>query len=175
MEKRHWWNPLILGIITLALGAVILLFPQTSYLTMSLLFGVVIILSGVLYLGMATSRDIKGRGWLIVCGFIEIIIGLVLTALPGISAIALPLCLGFWLIFKGFSLIGTGYALRSVSGSGWGWTIFSAIVLIICGVIVLMQPLLYGMEAVIWWTGISFLIGGAALINYSFKLKGDSE
>ena len=59
MEKRHWWIPLLLGIIVLALGVVVLLFPQTSYFTMTLLFGVVIILSGVMYLGMATSKEVK--------------------------------------------------------------------------------------------------------------------
>ena len=46
MEKKHWWSPLILGILILALGIVILVFPQASYLTMTLLFGIVIALSG---------------------------------------------------------------------------------------------------------------------------------
>lgn len=171
MEKRHWWVPLILGIIVLALGVVVLLFPQTSYLTMTLLFGIVIILSGAMYLGMAMSKDIKGRGWLIVSGIIEIFLGIVLTMMPAVSAIALPLCLGFWLIFKGASLIGLGYGLSKIKGSGWGWTLFSALLLIICGIIILLQPLLYGMEAVIWWVGISFIIGGCTLMNYSFKIK----
>ena len=174
MEKRHWWVPLVLGIIVVLLGAAILLFPQISYLTMALLFGVVIILSGIMYIGMATASRVRGRGWLIASGIIEIILGIALTAMPGVSAIALPLCLGFWLLFKGCSLIGIGYGLRNTEGSGWGWTIFSAIMLIICGIIILMQPILYGMEAVIWWTGISFLIGGGTLMNYAFKVKDDS-
>jgi uncharacterized membrane protein HdeD (DUF308 family) len=171
MEKRHWWGPLILGIIILAVGVAILLFPQTSYLTMTLLFGAVIILSGVMYIGMATSKKVRGRGWLIVCGIIEIILGMILTAMPAISAIALPLCLGFWLLFKGLTLIGIGYGLRNTPSSGWGWTLFSAIVLIICGIIILVQPILYGMEAVVWWTGISLIIGGCTLMSYSFKVK----
>ena len=173
MEKRHWWGPLIIGIIILLLGAAILLFPQTSYLTMSLLFGLVIILSGIMYIGMATAGKVRGKGWLIASGIIEIILGIALTAMPAVSAIALPLCLGFWLLFKGSTLIGIGYGLRNTAGSGWGWTIFSAIMLIICGIIIIMQPILYGMEAVIWWTGISFLIGGGTLMNYAFKLKND--
>ena len=196
MEKRHWWGPLILGIIILAVGVAILLFPQTSYLTMTLLFGAVIILSGVMYIGMATSKDVRGKGWLIASGIIEIILGIALTAMPAVSAIALPLCLGFWLLFKGFSLLvrmeyfliissnadalircdaREDYGLRNTEGSGWGWTIFSAIMLIICGIIIIMQPILYGMEAVIWWTGISFLIGGGTLMNYAFKLKNDPQ
>ena len=171
MEKRHWWVPFLLGIIILALGVVVMLFPAASYLTLTLLFGVVIILSGVMYLAMATSKEIKGRGWLIASGIIEIILGLALTMMPAVSAIALPLCLGFWLLFKGFTFIGLGWDEKDSNRSGWGWTLFSALILIICGVIILAQPLLYGMEAVIWWTGISFIIGGCGLINYAFKLK----
>ena len=171
MEKRHWWIPLVVGIIVLALGILVMLFPAISYLTMSILFGAVIILSGVMYLGIAASRNVKGRGWLIVSGVIEIILGIILAMFPGISAIALPICLGFWLLFKGISLIGLSYNAKEDKGSSQSWTVFSAIILIICGIIILMQPLLYGMEAVIWWTSISFIIGGCTLINYAFKLK----
>ena len=89
MEKRHWWVSLILGIIILALGAAVLLFPQASYLTMTFTFGAVIILSGVMYLGMAMSKGVKGRGWLIASGIIELILGIILTAMPAVSAICI--------------------------------------------------------------------------------------
>ena len=173
MEKRHWWVPLILGIIVLALGIIVMIFPQASYLTLTLLFGITIIMSGVIYIGMAISKDIKGKGWLAATGLIEIILGIILAMMPAISAIALPICLGFWLMFKGSSLIGVGYGSKDSAGSGWGWTIFSAIVLVICGIIILMQPILYGMEAVIWWTSISLIIGGCALMNYALTLRKD--
>lgn len=164
-----------MGIIVLALGIIVLIFPQASYLTLTLLFGVTIIMSGIIYIGMATSKDVKGRGWLIATGLIEIILGIILAMMPAISAIALPICLGFWLMFKGASLIGVGYGSKDSASSGWGWTIFSAIVLIICGIIILMQPILYGMEAVIWWTSISLIIGGCALMNYALKLKNAQD
>ncbi len=171
MEKKHWWSPVILGIILLALGIVILMFPQVSYLTMSVLFGIVIALSGVMYLTMGFNRGIKGRGWLIVSGIIEIVLGIFLTFSPAISAFTLPIFLGFWLLFKGFSLFGLGCVLSSRKGSGWGLTLFSAVMLVICGFIILVQPLLYGVEAVILWTGVSMIIGGCTYLNYGFKLK----
>lgn len=175
MEKKHWWSPLILGIIVLALGIVILLFPQTSYITMSLLFGVVIALSGIMYIGTGLSKKVKGRGWLIVCGIIELAFGIFLMFSPAVSALTLPLFLGFWLLFKGFSLLGLGISTSSIKGSGWGWTLFSAALLIICGAIILLQPILYGVEAVILWTGVSFIIGGCTLLNYAFKLKDAND
>ena len=85
MEKKHWWSPLILGIILLALGIVVLLFPQASYITMSMLFGIVIALSGIMYIGMGMQRKLKGRGWLIAGGIIELILGLFLSFSPAVS------------------------------------------------------------------------------------------
>ncbi len=172
MEKKHWWSSLILGILLLVLGVVIFLFPGASYLTMALLFGVVIFLSGIMYVIMGCSKGVSGRIWLILCGIVEIVLGIFLTFSPAISALTLPIVLGFWLLLKGFSLIGAGSALSQVPQSGWGWTIFSAVMLIICGVIILLQPVIFGMEAVIWWTGISFIIGGITLVSYGFKIKG---
>ena len=175
MEKKHWWSPLILGILLLALGVVIFLFPGASYLTMTLLFGIVILLSGIMYIVMGCSKGVSGRIWLILGGIVEAVLGIFLTSSPAISAITLPLVLGFWLLFKGFSLLGIGSSLSSTSGSGWGWTIFSAVILIICGIVILLQPLIFGMEAVIWWAAVSCIIGGFTLMSYSFKLKGAEE
>lgn len=175
MEKKHWWSPLILGIILLALGIVIFLFPAASYFTMTLLFGIVVILSGIMNLAMGFSKEVKGRVWLVICGIIEIVLGIFLTFSPAVSALTLPLFLGFWLLFKGFSLLGLGSAQSGIKGSGWGWTIFSAVMLVICGAIILLQPLIFGVEAVIWWSAISFIIGGCTLMNYAFKLKDYHE
>jgi hypothetical protein len=33
----------------------------------------------------------------------------------------------------------------------------------------------YGIEAVILWSGVSFIIGGCTLMNYAFKLKDLNE
>ena len=171
MEKKHWWSHVILGIILLALGIVILLFPEASYITMSVLFGIVIALSGIMYISMGFQRKLKGRGWMIVGGAVELILGIWLTFSPAISALALPLVLGFWLLFKGFSLLGLTFSVRSGEYAGWGISVFSGAMLVLCGMIILLQPILYGAEAVILWTGVSLIIGGCTYLNYGFKLK----
>lgn len=171
MEKKHWWSPLILGIILLALGIVVLLFPGASYITMSMLFGIVIALSGIMYIGMGFQRKLKGRGWLIAGGIIELALGIFLSFSPAVSALALPLVLGFWLLFKGLSLLGIIFSVGTEEFPGWGLTIFSAAMLILCGLIILFQPLLYGPETVILWTGVSLIISGCTYMNYGFKLK----
>ncbi|MEF9986873.1 MAG: DUF308 domain-containing protein [Bacteroidales bacterium] len=168
---KYWWMLLVLGIITLILGIFIFMFPGISYITMSLLFGVVILFSGIIYIIMSTSKTIRGKGWLLASGIIEVIIGIMLTMWPVIAAASLPYFLGFWLLFKGFTMIGIGSDLSDIKGAGWGWTIVSAILLIICAFIIFIQPVVFGVEAVIIWIGISLLIGGISLISFSMQLK----
>ena len=68
-------------------------------------------------------------------------------------------------------MIGIGSDLSHVKNSGWGWTIFTAILLIICAFIILISPIAFGVEAVIIWVGISFIMGGISLIAFSAQLK----
>lgn len=162
---------MVLGIILLVIGLLVFIFPGISYFTMSVLFGIVIILSGIINIAMSGSKSVTGRGWLLASGIIELIIGVILAIWPTIAAASLPYFLGFWLLFKGFTLIGVGSDMSAVKGSGWGWTIAWAVLVILCSFIILMYPILIGIEAVIIWIGISLLIGGLTLISYSSQLK----
>ncbi|MBR7157413.1 MAG: hypothetical protein IKD16_03355, partial [Bacteroidales bacterium] len=90
---------------------------------------------------------------------------------PSISAAILPYVLGFWLMFKGFTLIGIGSDMSDIKGSGWGWTILWALGILICSFIIILYPIIFGMEAVIIWVGISLLISGGSLISFSMNLK----
>lgn len=173
MEKffSYWWLPLILGIIIMALGIAIMLFPGASYVTLSLLFGVIIILSGIFNIVMASSKTAIGRGWMIAMGVVEILLGLFLTLFPALSAVTIPFFFGFWLLLKGFMLIGVGFDLSKIKGSGWFWSIITAVMVIICAIIVLAQPLVFGVEAVLLWIEISLIICGLTLMSFAFQLK----
>lgn len=168
---KYWWMSLTLGIILLVLGVLLFVFPGLSYLSMSLLLGIVILVSGIIYIMMSTSKSLRGRGWLLASGVIEVVLGIILTIWPVIAAAAMPYFLGFWLLFKGFTLIGIGSDLSDVKKSGWVWTIISAILLILCALMILVQPIAFGVEAVIIWIGISLLVGGISLISFSLQLK----
>lgn len=168
---KYWWMSLVVGIIVLILGILMFVYPGASYITLSLLFGIVILISGISYVVMSTARTLRGRGWLLASGIIEIILGIILTIWPAISAVSIPYFLGFWLLFKGFTMIGIGSDMSDVKGSGWGWTIVTAILLIICSFIILIQPIVFGIEAVIIWIGVSFIIAGISLASFSIQLK----
>lgn len=172
---KYWWLILTSGIIVALLGIAVFLFPVISYATMSLLFGITILISGIVYIVVSTTKTLKRRGWLMISGIIEVILGILLTLMPFISAAVLPYFLGFWLLFKGFTLIGIGSDLSDVKGSGWGWTIIWALALIVCSFIIILYPLLFGVEAVIVWVGVSCIIAGCTLMSTAFNLKKGIE
>lgn len=171
---KYWWLLLLLGIAVFVVGIVIFTYPGLSYVAMSLTFAILILVSGAINIALAVSNSnaVIGKGWLWAGGIIEVLIGLLLICYPSISAATLPVFLGFWLMFRSFGMIGSGGDLMSMKVPGGGWTVFVGILLLICSVFILAQPLLFGIEAVVIWVGVSFLVAGVSMAVFSFQLKG---
>lgn len=169
---RFWWLLLIIGIVLFVLGILVFIFPAQSYLGMSVLFGWVMLVTGILEVVVASANRhfVTGRGWMLAGGIIEIILGLILIFNIALSAATLPIFLGFWLLFRGFSAIGLGGDMNALRIAGSGWTIFSGILLLLCALWVLFQPLVVGTAAVVIWVGISLLFAGVAAFSLAFQL-----
>ena len=168
---RYWWLLLIIGIALFAVGVLIFVYPAQSYLGMSLVFGWLMLISGILevVLSSANKHFITGRGWMMAGGIIEIILGIILICSPAITAMMLPIVLGIWLLFRGIGLIGIASEMSHFKVNGMVWTIILGILLIICSLMILFQPL-FGIAAVVVWVGISFLVAGVSLVVFAFQL-----
>ena len=170
---RHWWLLLLLGILLFVVGIVIFLYPGQSYLGMTLLFGLVILCSGIseIVLSLSNNHLLTGRGWFLAAGIIEVLLGLLLLFNMALSAATLPIFLGFWLLFRSFTLIGLGGDMNSMQVSGSGWTIATGILLLLCSLAILIWPIVFGVQAVVVWVGLSFLMAGISTSVFSFQLK----
>lgn len=170
---RHWWLLLLVGVLLLAVGVAIFFYPQQSYLGLAVLFGWLMFFSGVFETALAaTSRHyITGRGWMLAGGVIEIILGLILISNVAISEVALPIILGFWLLMRSFSTIGLGGDMTTLGIPGAGWTIFTGILLLLCSLWILLQPLVFGSTAVLVWVGVSLLFAGAGSCSMALQLR----
>lgn len=170
---KNWWLLLLLGIAVFIVGIIIFTYPGVSYVAMSMTFSILILVSGVVNIALAASNRNAaiGKGWLWAGGIVEVLIGLLLMFYPSISVATLPVFLGFWLMFRSFGMIGSGSDLMSMKVPGGGWAIFVGILLLICSVFILAQPLLFGIEAVVIWVGVSFLVAGISMAVFSFELK----
>lgn len=170
---RYWWLLLVVGAALFVVGLLVFAFPARSYLGLSMLFGWLMLLSGVLevVLSSVNRHFITGRGWMLAGGIIEIILGVILISHVALSAATLPLFLGFWLLLRAFGAIGLGGDMRSLGVPGAGWTLVSGILLLICSLWILFRPLEFGSTAVVVWVGVSLLFAGIAAVSLSLQLR----
>ena len=168
----HWWVVMLAGIALFFVGLLIFGYPGTSYLGMSVAFSLLMLLTGISQISIAiTERNLGGRGWIATGGAIETIIGFLLLLNPAISAFSLPFLLGFWLLFRSIGLIGIASEMSANKVPGMGWTIMTAILLLICAFIILLHPLTFGVDAVVIWVGISLLLAGISSFVFAIRLR----
>ncbi len=168
---KNWKLTLVMGIVLLVLGIVVFFHPADSYLTLSILFGVVVLLSGVLeiYYG-ANTPGAGDRTASIAAGAVEIILGLWLFSAPILLMSALPFVLGFWLLYRGSRALAAASDMRAEGVKRTGWiTLWGALVMV-GAFFVLFHPVVGGGLAVIW-IGFTLLFAGLNLIAYAIRLS----
>jgi uncharacterized membrane protein HdeD (DUF308 family) len=111
-----WWS-LLSAVIGIAAGIVLLLWPISGSLSLTLLLTAFFIVEGVASIMYAIEHRnrLTGRwGWMLVSGIIDLILaGIIIAGLPGTALWALGLLVGINLLFGGVALIGMALAARS--------------------------------------------------------------
>ena len=108
---KHWYIPLILGILFILCGIGVIISPQDSYLTLSILFSLSFLVSGIIetFFALQNTKNLNGWGWYLVSGLISLIMGIFLLMYPALSMFILPLVVGFTLLFRSFELLGFAF------------------------------------------------------------------
>lgn len=174
---KYWWLLLIAGILLCATGVIVFFYPGEAYLTLAILFGVVLLVTGIiqLVLAIANKNYFTRKAWAIVGSVLEIILGLILCFNIPLSAMTLPFILGFWLMYRGFMYIAFGSDLSTFHIKGYGWSIACGILLIIGSIFILLDPVLFGTSMVVAFLGISFVFSGISSCYAAFQLKNIHE
>ena len=169
---QYWWTYLIAGILLLIVSGLVLAHPAASYVGLSVYFAVAILGSGIMYIAFSISnRDVlPGWGWYLTGGVIDIIIGIYLLTYPVVAAATLPLYIGFWLLFRSFSAMSTGFDLRAMGVKGWGWISALAVLGLALSVSILFSPN-FGAATVILFTSFAMLALGVVSVVIAFRLR----
>jgi uncharacterized membrane protein HdeD (DUF308 family) len=113
-----WWS-LLSGVLGIVAGFVLLAFPVSGALSLTLVLTAFFIVEGVASIMYALDhrRELSGRwGWMLASGVVDLILAaIILAGFPGTALWALGLLVGINMIFGGASLIGLGLAARSAS------------------------------------------------------------
>ena len=172
----HWKFFLIEGIVLVILGLIAVCVPPLATVTVELLIGWLILLSGVLGLVMTfQTRDSPGFGWSLLSAVVGILVGIALLIWPLSGVFSLTVMLTVFLALEGLVSIMYALAHRRESSSRWELMLVSGIVdLILAGLI------LAGLPATAAWAiglivGINLFFGGVALIAIALQARsGDA-
>lgn len=116
---RHWpgWMPtLLLGITAGAVGLLLLLFPRSGVLSLTLVVGVLLLAMGAIKgVYAAMLRRWRGSLWLGLAGVLSLVLGvLILSAWQSAALWVLGVLVGVDLIVTGTWMIGLGLAIRQL-------------------------------------------------------------
>lgn len=170
---RHWWMYLIIGILAFILGVFMLTNPAITYEMMTLLLGLALVVFGIIEMivGIFSRNIFVSRAAVIIGAVLNIVLGILLAANPGIAALTLPLILGMWMLYQSFMTISYAGDLKGFKVKGYGLTLFCGIVLLILAVLILLRPVAIGMMTVAIYIALSFIIYGLSEIVSAFRLK----
>ena len=148
-------------------------FPLASYVSLSIVFSILMIGNGFSQIVFASTNNkmLRGWGWTLVSGIIDLALGSYLLLYPTVTMATLPYFLGFWLIFRSFYLMGSAFDLRALGVRGWGWFLFGAILVLVLGGVIVYYPAA-GVVSIIAFSGSAFIVGGFMNIYLAFLLKG---
>ena len=174
---KHWWLMTIAGLLMIAVGIAVFVFPLESYVALSILFGVLMLVVGAAKLIAASTSGnyFMMRGYVIVAGVLDLLLGLFLCIYPGVTLVLLPIMMGFWMMYNSFVLIGFSGDLDTFGVRGTGWILGGGILLLILSVLVLINPFGAGIATVVVLAGVGLVVFGLLLCSLSMTLKGVHE
>jgi len=171
VDKKHWWQIAVRGLIALLFGILLLAWPAVSLFLFAIFFGAYAFVDGIFTLVAAINYKAGAgqRAWLFVRGILGIIIGIVTFFWPAITEIALVLLIGAWALIAGVMELSFAFTAVKETGAKWLFAI-SGILAIILGILLLIRPIA-GIIAVIWFIGAYAIIAGIVLIIVGFRLR----
>ncbi|WP_194778024.1 HdeD family acid-resistance protein [Pararhodonellum marinum] len=171
-KVKNWWLTLVLGILFILVGIWTMATPLSSFVSLSILFGVIMFVSGVTELTFSISnrKEIDNWGWHFAGAIVDFIIGAMLLFYPGLTMAVLPLMVAFYFMFKGFAGIGASMDIRRAGVAGWGWGLFFGIVSMLLGIMIVFNPMIGGL-AIVYFTGMAFIVIGLIKIFISLQLR----
>lgn len=169
---KHWYMSLFLGIVLILMGFWVFSTPLASYLTLSILFAITFLLTGIieLFYAFANHGRADSWGWSLVNGIIDVIIGILLVSHPLGSMLVLSYFVGFGILFRAIMAIGWAMDLRRQKVPGWGYLLFISILGLFFAFVLLLNPVFAGLT-IAYYTALAFVLIGISQVYLSFRLK----
>ncbi|MEV6329286.1 HdeD family acid-resistance protein [Streptomyces sp. NPDC051909] len=169
-----WQALLIAGLVALAVGVLVLVWPGQSLTVAGVLFGLYLLISGVLHLiaGFGTHMRTSLRVMAFISGALSILLGLFCFRGAMQSVLLLALWIGIGWLFHGITQ--TVAAASDPTMPARGWQIFLGVISALAGVVLIVSPL-NSAEVLIVLAGIWLVAVGLVEIVTAFMVRSRAK
>lgn len=141
--KMAKWLLLITGILVTILGISMLFTPFANIISLAILIGIVMLLSGISELLSFFVIDREYRsGWILASGAISSLFGVWLLFGKGLQnlAIMIPFVFAGWVIAAGVTRAIGSFSLKAAGVKNWGWMLVLGILNALMGALLMYSP-----------------------------------
>lgn len=169
---KHWYIPLIVGILFIVLSVVVYASPKSSILALSIFFALSFLFSGLfeIIFSVANRKQLSNWGWSLAFGIITYLIGMSLVANPALSLGVLALTIGFLLLFRSIAAISFALDIKKYGVKNWGILLAFGILGAIFSFMLIWNPAFAGLSMVVF-ISMSLLFTGLFSITLSIQLR----
>lgn len=169
---KHWYIPLLVGVFFIIVSIVSLTSPGSSLLTLSFLFALSFLFSGLseAVFSIVNRQQLENWGWSLAFGIITFIVGISLMNHPALSISVMAFYIGFVILFRSVSAIGFAMDIKRYGNKNWVVLLILGILGSIFSFILIWNPLFAGMSVVVL-IALSFMFAGLFSIFLSLQLR----
>jgi len=172
---QHWKLYLAEGIVLVILGLLAVVVPPIATLAVTILFGWLFLVSGVV--GLVTTfwmRAAPGFWWALLSAALGVLVGALLLAQPIQGALTLTYVLVAFFVIEGVASIMFALDHRRELSGRWGFMLVSGIVDLVLAVMIVA-----GLPSTAAWAigllvGINMIFGGMALMSMALHAKNSA-
>ncbi|MFI2474406.1 HdeD family acid-resistance protein [Nocardia xishanensis] len=174
LMRAAWQTVLVTGVLSVILGVVILAWPDKTLLVAGILFGIYLVVAGVLQLVAAfgATRSTGMRVLYFISGVLSIIIGIFCFRDELASILLLGLWIGIGWLFRGVALLVAAISDPELPGRGWQG--FFGVITTIAGIVLIVWPVT-SVATLTLVAGIWLIVLGVLEIITSFGVRKDAR
>jgi len=172
LNGANWWIALLKGVMLIIFGIWLLKSPSENLAKLSILFGVLIIIGGLLEVGLAFNnrqKHIKWE-WTLTSGILDILLGAFLAANPSFILLLITIFVSVWLLIRGILTIRQALILKENKNNNYSYYLFMGITLIVLAAIFVWHPEVLGITLA-FWTALAFISLGVFRIILAFRFR----
>jgi uncharacterized membrane protein HdeD (DUF308 family) len=171
--RQAWPVLLVRAVFAVALGLVALIWPTITLLALAWAFGIYAIIDGVTQIVDGIRRRDRPRWWVsLLLGLLALAAGVVALIWPGITAVALAVVVGIWLLVTGvIEIISAAQQRREQRRVAWLG--LAGLLSVMAGVLALARPVL-GAFALAALLGVFAVLYGVVLAALALRNTANS-